>query len=119
LLRSPCVWSSTLIRSTVAGFPRMAPLVPTDDVVEALELYDGDVIEHPATGVVMTITAHMHLDPHRLDLVPGIVRFDVYDGLGVDGPLEWDGPEEQLMIGPGLRVQRLYQYVLPPGARIR
>ncbi|WP_157873721.1 hypothetical protein [Kineococcus radiotolerans] len=97
----------------------MAPLVETNDVVEALELYDGDVIKHPVTGAVMTITAHMHLNPHYLDLIPGIVRFDVYSGLNVEGPLEWEGPEEQLVIGPGMRIRRLYQYTLPPGTRIK
>lgn len=97
----------------------MPPLQETGDIVEALDLYDGDVIEHPATGSVMTITAHMHLDPHHLDLIPGVVRFDVYRGLDTDGPLDWDGPEEQLVIQAGMHIRRLYQYVLPPGARIK
>ena len=92
----------------------MVPLIETDEVVDALDLYDGDVIEHPVTGAVMTITAHMHLTPHRLDLIPGIARFDVYDGLDVDGPLEWEGAQEQLVISSGMRIRRVFQYVLPP-----
>jgi hypothetical protein len=96
----------------------MAPhLEETNDIVEALDLYDGDVIEHPATGSVMTVTAHMHMDPHYLHLIPGVVRFDVYSRVNANGPLRWDGPQEQLVILAGRHVRRLYRYVLPPGAR--
>ncbi|WP_146099699.1 hypothetical protein [Kineococcus xinjiangensis] len=97
----------------------VAPLVESGEVVDAWDLYDGDVIEHPDTGEVMTISAHIHLNPHYLWLMPGVIRFDVYDGLDVDGPLEWDGEPVKLTISEGMPIRRLFQYVLPPGGRIK
>ncbi len=83
-----------------------------------MEIYDGDVIEHPETGAVMTVEAHMHADPHYLDLLPGIVRFDVYDGINEDGPLQWEGPIHTLVITEGMRLRRLLQYRVPPVVRL-
>jgi hypothetical protein len=39
----------------------MPPLIESDEVVDALEVYDGDVIEHPTLGGPMTIAAHTAL----------------------------------------------------------
>lgn len=99
----------------------MAPLIETGEVVEALEVYDGDVIEHPQTGEVMTIAAHMHMDPgpNYLVLMPGVVLFDVYNGINLDGPLSYEGPEHELVVTEGVRLLRLFQYAVPPGFRFK
>lgn len=98
----------------------MAPLVETGDVVDALEVYDGDVIEHPVTAEVVTIVAAMQngAEPNVLMLTPGVTRFDVFSDMNFDGDL---GPEtspwEDLTVTPGLRVRRLWKYVPPPDYR--
>lgn len=99
----------------------MAPLIETGEVVDALEVYDGDVIQHPQTGEVMTIAAHMHMgsSPNFLVLMPGLVRFDVYDGIDLDGPLNYEGPDHELVITDGMRLTRLFQYTVPPGFRVK
>lgn len=97
----------------------VAPLVESGEVVDALEVYDGDVVEHPVTGEVVTVEAHVHADPHYLHLLPGVVRFDVYDGIDEDGPLEREGPVHALVITEGMRLRRLWQYRVPPGFRVK
>jgi hypothetical protein len=93
------------------------PLIESDEVVDALEVYDGDVIEHPTLGGPMTIAAHMHHhpEPNILELTPGVVTFDVMDDMTFDGELDPDREVLELAVVPGMRVRRLFRYVPPPG----
>ncbi len=97
------------------------PLIECDEVLDALEVYDGDVIEHPALGGPMTIAAHMHYDPEPniLELTPGVVTFDVMHDMNVDGELDPDREVLELAVVPGMRVRRLFRYIPPPGYRWR
>lgn len=102
----------------------MPPLVRTDDVVDPPQLYGGDVIEHPVTGVVMTITAYMvmsedRMDPSFLCLAPGVVQFDWYAQPEHGGPLDRDDQDEELVLRPGMTIRRLFRYQCLPGTRFR
>lgn len=99
----------------------MPPLIESDEVVDALEVYDGDVIEHPTLGVPMTIEVHMHYDPEPnvLVLTPGVVKSDVMPDRNVDGELDPYREVQELTLVPGMRLRRLFTYTPPPEYRWR
>lgn len=99
----------------------MPPLIERDEVMDALEVYDGDVIEHPTQGGPMTIEVHMQNgpEPDILVLTPGVVKFDVMPDMNVDGELDPDREVLELTVVPGMRLRRLFQYTPPPGYRSR
>ena len=82
----------------------MSPLRRTDDHVAVEQLYDGDVIEHPRTGAVVTVVAAMQSAPPYLVLTPGVID--------AGGDVSFDGPAEDLFgTDEGARYVRLYQFV--------
>lgn len=99
----------------------MCPQIQAGEFVDALEVYDGDVIEHPVTRDAMTVVAAVQ-NPlpvlNVLVLTAGVVKFDVLPDMNVDGKLGPDSsPREDLPVTPDRHVRRLWTYVPPPGYR--
>ncbi|WP_413318350.1 hypothetical protein AA0Z99_00255 [Agrococcus sp. 1P02AA] len=74
----------------------------------AADVYDGDVVRHPATGKTVTIATMFQLSPLLMHFVPGVVEFDPLDNKSANAIL--DDSVEELELEPGAPIFQLWKY---------
>lgn len=74
----------------------------------AAEVYDGDVVVHPVSGVTVTIVMMMQLRPMVMISVPGIVEFDPLDNASINAIDVVE--EDELSLEPDDAIYRRWRY---------
>lgn len=83
-------------------------LLRSGAVIDASRVQVGDVIKDPHTGRAATVLHHSACIPASLQLIGGVITLTD----PAQTPEDLQGTPHSVVLAPGMRVRRLYRWVL-------